>query len=226
MVSNTARNAGLGFSDFGVSTLLEKACDDGDLALCVWSRPDIPRQNLVKLFVDASEAVKSQLVEADPRKVALIKSMVARAADALQTRTRADSSDFASPVPCQRTSRRRQAPRSPIAGVERRRQLRTGGRGAVGSVRSSGRTGGRGFRKEPDRANSRAGKSGQSFLGDHDNSPAVARRCERQFSTQIDQYFINFSRLQPKTAQTALQFYRMREKASRPSGDPLPLLDK
>ena len=32
---------------------------------------------------------------------------------------------------------------------------------------------------------------------------------------QLDQCFTNFSRLQPKTAQTALQFYRMREKANR-----------
>jgi hypothetical protein len=32
---------------------------------------------------------------------------------------------------------------------------------------------------------------------------------------QLDRCFASFSRLQPKTAQTALQFYRMREKASR-----------
>jgi hypothetical protein len=32
---------------------------------------------------------------------------------------------------------------------------------------------------------------------------------------QLDQCFTNFSRLQQKTAQTALQFYRMREKATR-----------
>src|ERR1700675_3990648 len=67
VVSSTARNSGARFSHFGISTLVKKARDDGDLALCVWSRPDIPRQNLVKLFVDASEAVKNQLVEADPR---------------------------------------------------------------------------------------------------------------------------------------------------------------
>jgi hypothetical protein len=35
---------------------------------------------------------------------------------------------------------------------------------------------------------------------------------------RLDQCFIQFSRLQPKTAQTALQFYRMREKASRSAG--------
>src|SRR6202035_739007 len=55
VVSMTARNDGARFSDFGVSTLVTKACDDGDLALCVWGRADIPRQNLVKLLVDASE---------------------------------------------------------------------------------------------------------------------------------------------------------------------------
>jgi hypothetical protein len=33
---------------------------------------------------------------------------------------------------------------------------------------------------------------------------------------QLDQCFTSFSRLKPKT-QTALQFYRMREKANRPA---------
>jgi hypothetical protein len=32
---------------------------------------------------------------------------------------------------------------------------------------------------------------------------------------QLEQCFASFSKLQPKTAKTALQFYRMREKASR-----------
>src|SRR6202035_2746808 len=94
VVSSTAHNAGAKFSEFGVSTLIRKARDDGDLALCVWSRPDIPRQNLVKLFVDASEAVKNQLVEADPRRAELIKSMVAQATDDIQTKARAASNDF------------------------------------------------------------------------------------------------------------------------------------
>jgi hypothetical protein len=35
--------------------------------------------------VDASEAVKRQLVNADPRRAELIKSMVARATDEIQT---------------------------------------------------------------------------------------------------------------------------------------------
>jgi uncharacterized protein (DUF2336 family) len=72
VVSSTARNGGAQFSNFGICTLVEKARDDGDLAMCVWSRPDIPRQNLVKLFVDASETVKNQLIEAHPRRAELI----------------------------------------------------------------------------------------------------------------------------------------------------------
>jgi len=95
VVTSTARNGGARFSEFGVTTLVNKACDDGDLALCVWARPDIPRQDLVKLFVDASEAVKNQLIEADPRRADTIRSMVARASDQIQTRARAGSNDFA-----------------------------------------------------------------------------------------------------------------------------------
>jgi len=67
---SVAANGGARFSDFGISTLVKKARNDGGLALCVWSRPDIPRQNLVRLFVEASEALKNQLVEADPRRAA------------------------------------------------------------------------------------------------------------------------------------------------------------
>src|SRR6202020_3033184 len=94
VVSSTAHNAGAKFSEFGVSSLVRKARDDGDLALCVWARPDIPRQNLVKLFVDASEAVKNQLVEADPRRAELIKSMVAQATHDIHTKARAGSNEF------------------------------------------------------------------------------------------------------------------------------------
>jgi hypothetical protein len=34
--------------------------------------------------------------------------------------------------------------------------------------------------------------------------------------SQLDQCFASFSRLQPKTARIAMQFYRMREKANQP----------
>ena len=79
-----------------ICTLVEKARDDGDLAMCVWSRPDIPRHKTSSSCSwNASETVKNQLIEADPRRAELIKSIVARAADAIQTKARTGSSDFA-----------------------------------------------------------------------------------------------------------------------------------
>ena len=95
VVSSTARNDGARFSDFGVSALVKKARDDADLASSVWVRPDIPRQDLMKLFVEASVALRSQLLEADPRKAELIKAAVAEAAERLETTARDGSDDFA-----------------------------------------------------------------------------------------------------------------------------------
>jgi len=95
VVSRTSGNGGAQFSDFAVSALVKKARDDGDLALCVWSRPDIPRQHLVKLFVEASEAVKIQLAETDPRRAESIEIAVAEASDQIQAAARTGSEDFA-----------------------------------------------------------------------------------------------------------------------------------
>jgi uncharacterized protein (DUF2336 family) len=95
VVSRTAKNGGARFSTFGFSTLAGKAIDDGDLAFCVWSRPDIPRQNLVKLFIEASGAAKKRLVEADPRRAKLIETAVAVASDQIQTKARSGSAEFA-----------------------------------------------------------------------------------------------------------------------------------
>jgi len=95
VVSSTAKNDGARFSDSGLSTLVEKASGDSDLALSVWLRRDIPRESLVKLFVDASEVVKGQLIAADPQRAELIKTAVAEASDQIQRKARAAFDDFA-----------------------------------------------------------------------------------------------------------------------------------
>ena len=59
VVLSTAGNPGAAFSEFGYSTLVQRSSNDGDLAACVWSRPEIPRQHLLKLFADVSEVVKA-----------------------------------------------------------------------------------------------------------------------------------------------------------------------
>jgi uncharacterized protein (DUF2336 family) len=92
---STAGNPGAAFSEFGYSTLVRRSSSDGDLAVCVWSRPEIPRQHLLKLFADASESVKRELMKNDPQKAGLIPEIVAQAANQIQTRTRERSASYA-----------------------------------------------------------------------------------------------------------------------------------
>src|SRR4029077_16671043 len=75
---STAVNAGARFSEFGFSTLVERAQDDGDLALAVWVRPEIPRQHLLTLFAEASEAVRRNLEAADHAKGGVLQEVIAQ----------------------------------------------------------------------------------------------------------------------------------------------------
>jgi uncharacterized protein (DUF2336 family) len=83
------------FSDCGYSTLVRRSSSDGDLAACVWSRREVPRQHLLKLFADASESVKLKLTSEDPRKAGVILEMVAQASHQIQSRAREKSPGYA-----------------------------------------------------------------------------------------------------------------------------------
>src|SRR5262245_50658588 len=91
----TASNLGAEFSEFGYSTLVRRSYGDDGLALCVWSRPEIPRQHLLRLFAQASGTVRPKLEPADRRKGKLIREMVAQASDQLQTEVRERSAEYA-----------------------------------------------------------------------------------------------------------------------------------
>jgi uncharacterized protein (DUF2336 family) len=217
VVSATAHNAGAQFSEFGVSTLVRKARDDGDLALCIWSRSDIPRQNLVKLFVDASEAVKNQLVEADPRRAGLISSMVGQATDDIQTMARDRSSAFA-------------------LARDEVRALNAAGKLNEAQLLAFAEAGN--FDKVVAAlgvmCDLPAGVVERALVQNQTEQIVVlARALDLSWATtmklllvhagvngssrqQLDVTFANFYRLQPATARTALKFYRMREMAGRP----------
>ena len=216
VVSATAKNAGARFSDFGASKLVHKARDDGDLALCVWSRPDIPRQNLVKLFVDASETVKNRLIEADPRRAELIKAMVNQATDDIQTKARAGSVEFSH---AQHLVRELNA-----AGKLNENQLLAfADEGSFDKVVAALSL----------MCDLPVGVVERAFVQNQTEQIIVlARAVEISWATtmkllllhagvngssrqQLDVTFANFFRLRPGTAQTALKFYRMREKATR-----------
>lgn len=94
VVRSAAANPGAEFSEFGYSTLVTRAEADGELALAVWSRAEIPHKHLLRLFTEASEAVRLKLDSTDRRKAELINDMVKQAADQIQNEVRRQSYDF------------------------------------------------------------------------------------------------------------------------------------
>ncbi len=99
VVRSTAKNPGAKFSEFGHTTLVTRSQADGELALRVWSRSDIPRQHLLSLFAAASEDVQKQLETADRQKVQLYRYLVAQAKTQIQTKLREDSPSYAQARP-------------------------------------------------------------------------------------------------------------------------------
>jgi uncharacterized protein (DUF2336 family) len=99
VVRSTAKNPGAKFSEFGHTALVTRSREDGELALRVWSRSDIPRQHLLSLFADASEDVQRQLETADRQKVQLYRYLVAQAKSQIQTQMRENSSSYAQARP-------------------------------------------------------------------------------------------------------------------------------
>ena len=216
VVSSTANNDGSRFSKNGFSRLVERSLQDTRLALCLWSRPDVPRQELMKLFQRVSEDVRAALEAARPREAQEIRVAIAAAADRIQTVVRTGSAEhreardelqqlhadgalderkifqFAAAKNFDRTAvALALLLELPINLVERAlvqkrfEQLLVFAKAA-------------GFSWETARALLLL-KAGRGDLAPSD----------------LDQCFATFSRLQQKTATTALQFYRLRERAGR-----------
>jgi uncharacterized protein (DUF2336 family) len=91
---STTENPGASFSEFGYATLVGRAETDGELAVCVWKRPGLPRQHLLTLFAAASETVQRELAAVDPNKSEEIKTLIARARNELQSHSREASPQY------------------------------------------------------------------------------------------------------------------------------------
>ncbi|WP_296524434.1 DUF2336 domain-containing protein [Rhodoplanes sp.] len=95
VVRSVADNSGSRFSDAGFGALVRRADGDDVLAARVGRRPDLPRHHFVRLLAKASEAVREQLQAGRKETAEDIRSVVSRVADAIATRTAADSKDYA-----------------------------------------------------------------------------------------------------------------------------------
>ncbi|MBR1144172.1 DUF2336 domain-containing protein [Bradyrhizobium sp. AUGA SZCCT0431] len=216
VVVSTAGNRGAKFSTSGMSALVKKAQHSGDLALCVWSRPDIPRQDLLKLFAQASETVRRRLEAANPRQAALIRSAVADASEGVQATARAGSHEHA----------------QALTNVHALHAL-----GQLDEARLLG------FAREGSFDKTAVALSLMCDLpiglveralvqSETEQLLILAKAIDLSWETTkvililhatrggvtkewLDERFASFFRLQPKTARTALQFYRLRERGSR-----------
>lgn len=91
---NAARNLGAEFSDFGFTTMIERARDDDELAACIGARRGLPRHYLLKLLAQASGAVRRILEQADPLAADAIRAAVAEATSYVQAMTNKVSRNY------------------------------------------------------------------------------------------------------------------------------------
>ncbi len=77
---STVGNKGARLSDTGFSVLVQRSDDDGELAIIVGSRTEIPRPLLRQLVATAAEAVRAKLTAIRPEAVEYVHDIVAEAA--------------------------------------------------------------------------------------------------------------------------------------------------
>jgi uncharacterized protein (DUF2336 family) len=216
VVAGAAANPGARFSTSGMSILVRRAQDNGDLALCVWARPDIPRLDLVRLFVQASEIVRARLEAADRRQAALVRTAVAEASDAIQTTARTGSNKHAQALAIVQTLHALgQLDEARLLAYARERDFdKTAVALSLMCDLPIGLIERVLVQSEPEqlivfaKAIELSWDTAKVILALQAGRGGVARE-------RLNRCLASFFRLQPKTARTALQFYRLREQASR-----------
>ncbi|MBV8925922.1 MAG: DUF2336 domain-containing protein [Bradyrhizobium sp.] len=209
-------NDGSRFSDNGFSRLVEQSLRNSKLASCLWSRPDVPRRDLMNLFQRVSEEVRANLEAARPREVQQIRAAIAAAADEIRAMARAGSGEH----------------RQARDGVER--LFSAGGLNEdkvleFANSRDFDRTAvavslvcdlpinvvERSLvQKRYEQLLVFAKAAGFSWKT---AKALLSLKMDRRDldGEELDRCFATFTRLREKTAKTALQFYRLREKAAK-----------
>jgi uncharacterized protein (DUF2336 family) len=214
VTSSTVNNGGSRFSTTGFSRLVEKSLQDSRLAFCLWSRPDVPRQDLMNLFQRVSEETRTALEAARPREAQQIRSAIAAASDRIQTIVRTGS-------PQHQQAREEMKQLCAEGALDEQKILRLAAakdfdRTAVGLAllcsvpinlveRSL-------VQKRWEQLLVFAKAAG--FSWPTAKALLLLKGSQGDLTTSdLDQCFATYSRMQQKTAATALQFYRMRERA-------------
>lgn len=91
---NVARNPGASLSETGYIRLVKRSEGDDELAQSVGSRPEISRQNFLKLLSTASKAVRVALETAHPEIAGHVQNVVAEIATKIQAKAATASRDY------------------------------------------------------------------------------------------------------------------------------------
>jgi len=214
VVVSTAANSGARFSEFGYSTLITKSETNSEIALTVWSRPEIPHEHFLKLFERASETVRRELESADRGKVALVRDMVKQATDQIQTRTRKNSSKFV-----EAEAKVQALHHAGTLTEERLREFSEAGQFEKTAVALSlltnvpiGAIERAMVHDDTDQMLVLAKSIGLSW--DATKAILIWATTKSRLAYDLEQLFARFMKLKPETARTAIQFYRLRERAA------------
>jgi len=212
---SVAANSGAAFSEFGYSTLVSRAHDDHDLAVAVWVRPEIPREHLLTLFAQASEAVRQQLEAADRAKGGVLASVIAQATNRIQAEMREGSAVYSTArshvVELQRTGNLDEAQLAAFARAghfdETAVALSLMADLPIGVIE----------RAVTSQRTEQIMVLIKAIGANWETAKAVLllqAGTKGSSTTELDQCCAMFARLQADTARKALQFYRLRERAT------------
>jgi uncharacterized protein (DUF2336 family) len=95
VVRSTAGNAGAQLSASGVANLSARATNDPELAGKLWSRADVPHEQLLRMVEGASREVIEKLIATDASKAELFRDVVAAAARRVRDVVRQNSGEYA-----------------------------------------------------------------------------------------------------------------------------------
>jgi uncharacterized protein (DUF2336 family) len=95
VVHSVVNNAGARFSESGFRSLVTRSAWDGDLAIFVGKRRDLPRPHFLVLLEKASATVRERLTAENPQADAVIKGVVSEVTKGIRETTRKASPDFA-----------------------------------------------------------------------------------------------------------------------------------
>lgn len=213
VVMSTVANSGAQFSEYGCVTLTTRSQADSDLALGVWLRPDIPRQHLLSLFTTASEDVRKQLEIADRQKVELYRYMVAQAKNQIQTKMRESSSSYATARPYVESLHRSGKLTGEVL-LQFAREEKFDEVAVALSLMCDlpiGHIERALVHNQADHLLVLARATGLSW--ETAKAVLLMRSPAKITAAQLEAYCASFAKLQPRTAMSAMQFYRFRARA-------------